>query len=69
MNNEVLKNDFLTVADISQYLNISLSNAYNLIHRKDFPVCRLGGTIRIPRTLFLSWIEQHTYVPGGLNIA
>ena len=54
MSNDILKNQYLTVANVGRYLNISQSKAYELAHRKDFPVCRFGGSIRIPREAFLS---------------
>ena len=66
MSNDILKNQYLTVANVGRYLNISQSKAYELAHRKDFPVCRFGGSIRIPREAFLSWVEQHTCIPNGL---
>ena len=66
MNNEILKHDFLTVGDVGRYLNVSQSKAYELTHRKDFPVCRLGGSIRIPKQAFLLWVEKMTYLPIGL---
>lgn len=40
--------NYLTVADVKSYLCISTTAAYDLTHRKDFPVCRLGTSIRIP---------------------
>jgi len=40
-----------------------------LAHRKDFPACRFGGAIRIPREPFLAWIEQKTYLPSWMNVA
>ena len=67
MNNDTLKNQYLTAADVGRYLNISQSKAYELTHRKDFPVCRFGGSIRIPREAFLSWVDQHTRIPDGLT--
>lgn len=67
MNNDVLKNQYLTVANVGQYLNISRSKVYELTHRKDFPVCRFGGSIRVPREAFLSWVDQHTSIPNGLS--
>ena len=67
MNNDTLKNHYLTAADVGRYLNISQANAYELTHRKDFPVCRFGGSIRIPREAFLSWVDQHTRIPNGLT--
>lgn len=58
--------NYLTVGDISSYLNISQSKAYELTHRRDFPVCRFGGSIRIPRDLFLLWVDKQTYVPSDI---
>ena len=62
----VMTKEYLTIKDIREYLSISQSKAYELSHRKDFPVCRLGGAIRIPRVAFLRWVRMHTYVPTGL---
>lgn len=59
-------NQYLTIADIKCYLNISQSAAYELTHRKDFPVCRFGSSIRIPRDAFLAWVESRTYIPTSL---
>lgn len=67
--NEILSRDYLTVADIRLYLNISQAKAYELTHRKDFPVCRLGSCIRIPRAAFLIWVQQRTYCPDSLPVA
>lgn len=51
---------YLTVGEVADYLRISLSKAYALTRQEAFPVCRLGGSIRIPREDFLSWVSQHT---------
>ena len=67
MNDNVLKNEYLTVSDIGRYLNISLSKSYELVHRKDFPVCRFGGSIRVPKGAFLNWVAKHTKVPTELT--
>lgn len=66
MNSNNLKHDYLTVAEVKAYLNISQGAAYELVHRKDFPVCRFGGSIRIPKEPFLAWVTARTYVPAGL---
>ena len=58
--------NYLTVADIKSYLCISSTAAYELTHRKDFPVCRLGSSIRIPTQLFLAWVDKHTRIPADL---
>ena len=57
---------FLTIAEVRQYLNISLSAAYELSRSKGFPVSRFGGSIRIPRDAFLCWVENRTYIPTNL---
>lgn len=57
---ELLKNECLTAGEISAYLSISLSKAYELTRQPDFPVCRLGGVVRVPRNAFLSWVAQNS---------
>ena len=65
--NKEMTNAYLTVAEVKRYLNISLTAAYELSHSKDFPVCRFGGSIRIPRDAFLAWVESRTYIPTVLE--
>ena len=60
--------NYLTVGEIKTYLNISQAKAYELTHRKDFPVCHFGGSIRIPKDLFIAWVRKNTYVPRGLSV-
>lgn len=55
--------NYMTVADVKNYLNISQAAAYELTHRQDFPVSRIGGSIRIPRDAFLAWVELRTRIP------
>ena len=58
---------FLTIAEVRAYLNISQAAAYQLAHRKDFPVCRFGGNIRIPKDAFMAWVNARTYIPTALS--
>lgn len=58
---------FMTVAEVQKFLNISQSAAYQLSRRKDFPVCRFGGNIRIPRDAFMAWVNARTYIPTALT--
>ena len=67
MKNNVLQSEFLTVADVKTYLRVSQSQAYALTHRKDFPICRFGTCIRIPRDAFLVWVEKHSHIPSELT--
>lgn len=65
--NMTITANYLTISDVKHYLNISQSAAYELSHRKDFPVCRFGSCIRIPRDAFLAWVECHTHIPASLS--
>ena len=71
MTNQLAETEYLTVADIQRWLNISQGAAYGLTHRKDFPVCRFGGIIRIPRLPFLAWVTENTSNPKnyGADVA
>ena len=60
-----INTNYLTISDVKHYLNISQSAAYELSHRKDFPVCRFGSCIRVPREAFLVWVERHTHIPSS----
>lgn len=55
--------EYLTVSEIQHWLGISQGAAYNLTHRKDFPVLRVGGAVRIPKDPFLAWVADHTSNP------
>lgn len=66
MDNELI-NTYLTITEVQHYLNISKTAAYELSHRKDFPVARFGGSIRIPRDAFLAWVDAHTVIPTSLR--
>ncbi len=66
MKSPATSKNYMTVADVKDFLNISQSEAYNLVHRKDFPICRFGSCIRVPRDAFLAWVEQHTRIPSSL---
>ena len=63
------KTEYLTVAEVKTYLNISQAAAYALTRRRDFPVCRFGGSIRIPRNAFLIWVEKMTTMPADLSVS
>ena len=38
----------LNAEDISKVLNISIGNAYNLLHREDFPTIHIGKRMIVP---------------------
>lgn len=67
MNSKNNQQQFLTISDVQEHLNISQSAAYELTHRKDFPVCRVGGSVRIPREAFLAWVDMKTQITAQLR--
>lgn len=64
--NTIIRKDYLTIHDVQDCLQISKSQAYALCRRNDFPVCRFGGSIRVPRELFEQWVLRHTRIPSDL---
>jgi len=57
---KLLEHEYLTAGEVARYLHISQSKAYELTRQADFPVCRLGGVVRIPRDEFLAWVARNT---------
>lgn len=48
----------LTVRQIQQLLGISKAKAYELVHRRNFPVIYFGKAIRVPKEALVKWLEQ-----------
>lgn len=54
-NNNAL---FLTVSEMAQLLRIGRSSAYELCNSNQFPVLRVGKSIRIPKKGLHDWIDD-----------
>lgn len=67
MSKSILEKEFLTVTEVRDYLNLSKSSAYALVHRKDFPIAHFGGSVRIPRKAFMVWVDQNVYIPRSMK--
>ena len=59
----------LTVSDVQRMLGISRGTAYELAHRQDFPIVRIGRVIRVPRDAFLKWLEAQANVGVRKDVA
>ena len=46
-----------TVAEIARVARISRTAAYELVKKRQFPVIRVGGSIRIPKKTFDAWLD------------
>ena len=51
---------FLQADLISDVLGISISSAYELMHKKGFPALRIGNRIVVPREKFIQWVDENT---------
>ena len=52
-----MPDEILTVPEAAQMAKICTKTMYELCHRTDFPVIRIGNCVRIPRGLFLDWVN------------
>lgn len=46
----------ISVPDLASYLGISRSGAYNLCRSGQIPSIRIGGSVRVRKSVFLEWI-------------
>lgn len=51
---------FLNAETEAKLLGISPSSGYELMHRKDFPVLRIGNRMVVPKEKFRKWVEENT---------
>ena len=49
---------FLNAKTVAQVLGISAAGTYELLHRKDFPVVKIGSRLVVPKEQFLAWVEK-----------
>ena len=50
----------LSVKELSEFLGISKSGAYELVKTKDFPVVKIGARVLIPKDKLIEWIDKQT---------
>lgn len=49
---------YLKAKDIADILQVSDSKALKIMHEPDFPLIRLGRSMRVEREQFFQWIRQ-----------
>ena len=52
----------LNAAQLAGVLNISRANAYNLLHREDFPTLHIGKRMLVPRDKLVRWMDEQARV-------
>ena len=45
---------------MAQVLGVSISTAYELMHKQSFPVLRVGSRMVVGREQFLRWTEERS---------
>jgi len=48
----------LAAPEIAEYLGISRSGAYNLLHAASFPSFHIGGRVMVTRKAFEKWLDD-----------
>lgn len=49
---------FLSAKTVAQVLGISAAGTYELLHRKGFPIVKIGSRLVVPKEQFLVWVEK-----------
>ncbi len=48
----------MTVPEVAEVMGISRAKAYELVHRQDFPVIKVGSKYIVPIDAFHKWLER-----------
>lgn len=57
-NNEDNEPIFYKPTDVTRLLHCSLPTAYNIMHRKDFPLIKVGNHLRVYKVAFEKWAME-----------
>ena len=49
----------LNAEDVAAVLNISLANAYCLMHSRGFPTLKIGKRMVVPKKKLIEWIDEN----------
>lgn len=52
----------LNATQLADVLSISRANAYNLLHREDFPTLHIGKRMLVPRDKLVRWMDEQARV-------
>ena len=51
---------FLNAETVAKVLGVSPSSGYELMHKPNFPVLKIGSRIVVPKEKFVEWVSRHT---------
>ena len=56
---------FLNAKLVAQALGVSISTAYEVMHKPSFPTLRVGSRMVVPKEQFIQWVMENT--EGGVH--
>jgi len=56
---------FLNAEIVAKVLGVSPSSGYELMHKPDFPVLKVGNRMVVPEEKFVEWVSQRTQGGAG----
>ena len=51
---------FLNAKMVAQVLGVSISTAYEVMHKPSFPTLRVGSRMVVPKEKFIRWVEEQS---------
>jgi excisionase family DNA binding protein len=57
--NLVGNKEIMDIKELSEYLGISKSKIYQLIHKKEIPAAKIGGQYRFLKSIIESWLKKN----------
>ena len=51
---------FLNAEMMAKVLGVSPSSGYELMHKSDFPVLKVGSRLVVPKRKFVEWVSRRT---------
>ena len=67
-NNSLKDMRLLTIAELSELLNVTVKSIYDLVYTKTIPYTKIGNRLRFREDLINTWIESRTHIPIGSRI-
>ncbi|MBQ6432026.1 MAG: helix-turn-helix domain-containing protein [Oscillospiraceae bacterium] len=57
----------LNAKEVQNFLGISRSSTYDLMHRTDFPTLHVNARLLVTKANLKSWLESHTNGDYGIQ--
>ena len=58
MNENISDIEFIGTKEIAQYMGCSLPVARQIMHRRDFPLVKVGRSLKTMRSSFIEWASE-----------